>query len=57
VIHGTADRLIPPANSELLAGAIPDVQLAWLEGAGHVFTTDRTEDTIELVLKFLGNGR
>lgn len=56
VIHGTADRLIPPANSELLAGAIPDVRLEWLEGAGHVFTTDRTEETIELVVKFLAEG-
>ena len=53
VLHGTADRLIPPANATLLAQAIPDARLHWLEGAGHIFTTDRTAQTLEVVTKFI----
>jgi pimeloyl-ACP methyl ester carboxylesterase len=53
IIHGTADRLVPPANAHLLARAIPGAELVLLEGAGHIFTTDRTEETIKTVLGFL----
>lgn len=53
VISGTADRLVQPANSEILANAIPGARLEWLEGAGHVFWTDRTERTVEVVNTFL----
>ena len=53
VIHGTQDRLIPPQNAQLLADAIPHAQLEWLEGAGHVFTTDRVDDTLRLVTEFV----
>ena len=53
IIHGTADRLVPPANADLLAGAIPGAELVMLDGAGHIFTTDRQAETVRAVLRFL----
>ena len=53
VVHGTEDRLVPPANAELLAGAIPGARLEWIEDASHVFFTDQPERTIEVLLGFL----
>ena len=53
VLHGTADRLVQPDNARLLAEAIPGAQLAWLEGASHVFWTDRPDESVRLVNDFL----
>jgi len=53
VIHGTADRMVQPGNAELLAKAIPGARLTWLEGAGHVFWTDQSERSVELINGFL----
>lgn len=53
VIHGTADRMVQPGNAELIADAIPNSRLAWLEGAGHVFWTDQPARSIELINGFL----
>jgi 3-oxoadipate enol-lactonase len=53
VLHGTADKLVQPGNAELLAAAIPGARLEWLQGAGHLFWTDQTDRTIELVNGFL----
>jgi 3-oxoadipate enol-lactonase len=53
VIHGTADKLVQPGNAPVIADAIPDATLEWLDGAGHVFWTDQTERTITLVNDFL----
>lgn len=54
VVHGTADRLVQPDNARLIADAIPGARLAWIEGAGHLFWTDRPEETVRLVDEFLG---
>lgn len=53
VVHGTDDRLVPPENAKLLADAISGARLEWLDGAGHVFTTDRVEETLGLVSRFV----
>jgi pimeloyl-ACP methyl ester carboxylesterase len=53
VVHGTADKLVQPGNAELIAAAIPGARLQWLDGAGHLFWTDRTQQTIDLVNAFL----
>jgi pimeloyl-ACP methyl ester carboxylesterase len=53
VIHGTADRLVQPGNAELIAKAIPDARLEWLEGASHFFWTDQPARTVELINGFL----
>lgn len=55
VVQGTDDRLVQPGNAQLLADAIPGARLAWLEGAGHVFWTDRPDETVALVNGFLAD--
>jgi 3-oxoadipate enol-lactonase len=55
VVHGTADRLVPVPNGELIAGAIPGASLRLLEGAGHILPTDRTAQLNDLLLEFLAS--
>ena len=49
VLTGSADKLVPPANSELLARSIPGARLRVLEGAGHVFPLEREEETVRVL--------
>jgi 3-oxoadipate enol-lactonase len=53
VLHGTADRLVQPDNARLLAEAIPGAKLVWLDGASHVFWTDRPEESVRAIDDFL----
>lgn len=53
VIHGTADRLIPHRNGELIAGRIPAAELVLLEGVGHGLKIEARERVERLVLDFL----
>ena len=46
VLTGSADKLVPPANSVILARSIPGARLRVLEGAGHVFPLEREEETV-----------
>jgi pimeloyl-ACP methyl ester carboxylesterase len=43
VVHGAEDRMIPPANAELLARAIPGAGLLVWPGAAHLLFTDAPE--------------
>lgn len=55
VLHGSADRLVDPANGRILAAALPGARLVELAGAAHEFWTDRPEQTYaELVAATLG---
>jgi pimeloyl-ACP methyl ester carboxylesterase len=55
VLTGTADKLVPPANSEVLARSIPGARLIRLAGAGHVFPLEREAETVRLLREhFLG---
>ena len=53
VIHGQADRLVPPGNGELIAARIPGAQLVLLERASHLFSTDQPEAARRAVLEFM----
>jgi len=53
VIHGTEDRTIHPENARILASRIPGARLAMLEGAGHVYHSERPEEADRLVLEFV----
>jgi len=53
VIHGKADRLVPPGNGELIAARIPGAQLVLIERASHLFSTDQPEAAETAILKFL----
>lgn len=35
LLHGTADRICPPAGARLVHAALPGATLRWIEGAGH----------------------
>jgi pimeloyl-ACP methyl ester carboxylesterase len=53
VIHGRADRLVPPGNGELIATRIPGAQLVLIERASHLFSTDQPEAAGKAVFEFL----
>jgi pimeloyl-ACP methyl ester carboxylesterase len=53
VITGESDRLIPPENSEILAGKISGARLQYLKGAPHRLFAERWEEFNESVLAFL----
>jgi 3-oxoadipate enol-lactonase len=46
VLTGSADKLVPPANSEVLARSIPGARLVVLPKAGHVFPLEREPETV-----------
>jgi pimeloyl-ACP methyl ester carboxylesterase len=52
VVHGDADRMIPPANGRVLADSIPGARLSMWPGAGHLYFTDAPEADRD-VLAFL----
>ena len=52
VVHGRHDRMIPVANAELLAGAIPNARLRILEVSGHMYPTE-DPDIDEQITAFL----
>lgn len=53
VITGTADRVIPPENSRLLAERIPHARLHLIEGAPHRLFAENHEEFNRVVLEFL----
>jgi 3-oxoadipate enol-lactonase len=40
IVHGDADRMVHPANAQLLAAGIPHNDLLMLPDAGHLYFTD-----------------
>jgi len=55
VVHGESDRLVPPENAKLIAAQIPGAKLVMIPNASHIFTTDQTETTHQIILDFLGS--
>jgi 3-oxoadipate enol-lactonase len=55
VIHGKADRLVPPGNGELIAARIPGSKLVLLERASHLFSTDQPEAAQKAIFEFLAS--
>jgi 3-oxoadipate enol-lactonase len=53
VVTGDDDRIIPSANSELLAQRIPDARLEIVGDAGHLFFLERPDRTIAVLENFL----
>jgi len=49
VIVGSADALTPPPFSESMAQAIPEAQLAVLEGAGHLSNLEAPKEFLEAI--------
>lgn len=53
VVHGDADRLVPPANGEIVANAIPVAQLRTVGGVGHMFFWEKPEESARVITEFL----
>lgn len=54
VVTGSADQVVDPRNSELLADWIPDARLEVVERTGHVLFWERPEEFASLVEGHLG---
>ena len=56
VLTGSADRLVPPENSQVLARGIAGARLVVLQGAGHCFPLEREAETVRALCEhFLGS--
>jgi pimeloyl-ACP methyl ester carboxylesterase len=53
ILHGTEDRTVDPANARILADGIPGADLVLLEAAGHVYHSERAEESDRAVLDFV----
>ncbi|HEY49067.1 MAG TPA: alpha/beta hydrolase [Dehalococcoidia bacterium] len=53
VITGTADRLVPPESSDILASQIPNARLVKVEGGSHSFLVEMSKRFNREVLDFL----
>ena len=53
VITGAEDKVIPPANSDILAERIPGARLLKIPQAGHNFFNEKPEETAVAILSFL----
>ena len=53
VIVGTADRVINPVSSEVIAARIPNAKLARIEGGSHCFSFEMKNEFNREVLNFL----
>ena len=57
VITGDADRLVPPANSDVLAKLVPGARLVKVPGGSHGFNFETPEVFNRAVLDFLASVR
>ena len=53
ILSGDEDKVVPPANVDLLAQAIPHAETAVLKQAGHFFPFEQPETAVAIVTKFL----
>ena len=53
VLHGGDDRVVPVANAEALAEAIPGAKLCVFEDAGHLVFIERAEEVNKEIISFL----
>lgn len=56
VVHGEADGVVDPRNSEVLAGRIPDARLVVMPGRGHLPHWEDPEGFADVVCRFLEEG-
>jgi len=55
VMHGTADRVVPIENGELLADGIPDAEFGRIDGAPHLVFIERAEEVNDRLREFLAD--
>ncbi|MBB5351482.1 pimeloyl-ACP methyl ester carboxylesterase [Haloferula luteola] len=50
LIHGTADDVVPPSDSEdALESAADPKHAVWIEGAGHMFSEESYEEIVDAI--------
>jgi pimeloyl-ACP methyl ester carboxylesterase len=49
ILHGSADALVPLADAEALAAALPEAEIMEIEGAGHVPTVTRSDEVVRAI--------
>lgn len=54
VLHGTADRVLPVENADLLAERLPHADVDLFEGGPHLFFVEERERVNDRVRSFLG---
>lgn len=54
LVTGTADNVVDPRNTDVLAERIPGARAERLEGAGHLFFWEQPEAFVRIVSEFLG---
>jgi 3-oxoadipate enol-lactonase len=55
VLHGTADRVLPVENAELLHELLPDSRLELFEDGPHLFFVERADDVTDRLQTFLAD--
>jgi pimeloyl-ACP methyl ester carboxylesterase len=55
VIHGETDRLVPAANSRLIAERLPHAKLVLIPHASHIFETDQPGAAHQAIVDFLAS--
>jgi len=55
VLTGDDDRVIPGSSSEILCERIPRAELGEIAHSGHLFFIERPQETLEILLGFLGD--
>ncbi len=53
ILFGAHDKVVPPANAELLANQIPGSQIHILPDAGHFFPLETPEEAAQVVIQFV----
>ena len=53
MVHGAKDQMTPISNARLLVGAIPDAELAIVEGAGHAYPLEQPERSRDLLVEWV----
>ena len=53
VVHGEEDQLIPPAEAEAMAAALPMSRLVLIPGAGHLPNLEKPQEFNDAVREFL----
>ncbi len=54
IAHGSADVVIPTANTAALAAAWPDSRIELFDGCGHAFFAQEPQRAAHLIVSFLG---
>lgn len=56
ILSGEQDRVVPPANTSLLAGKVADSKVVIFPDAGHFFPIETPEAASQAVIKFIKGG-